>query len=460
MYDYDYFVIGGGSGGVRSARIAASYGAKVGIAEERYLGGTCVNVGCVPKKLFVYAAHFAEDFEDAAGFGWSVGARSFDWSRLIANKNAEIERLNGIYRRMLEGVGVEIIEGRARLADRHTVVVGERTCTAKYVLVATGGWPAVPSLPGAEHVITSNEAFFLERLPERVIVVGGGYIAVEFAGIFHGLGSRVVQLYRGPLFLRGFDDDVRTTLAEEMAKKGIDVRFNANIARIEQADGALRATLDDGATLDADTVMYATGRRPNGKGIGLEEAGVALNDKGAVVVDAYSRSSVDNIYAVGDLTDRVNLTPVAIKEGHAVAETLFNDNPAEPDHENVPSAVFSQPSIGSVGLTEAAARGRYGAVDVYKSTFKAMKHALSGRDERTMMKLIVETASDRVVGVHMVGPEAGEIIQGIGIAVKCGATKAQFDATVGIHPTSAEEFVTMREKQPEPMLEGHDCVPA
>ncbi|MFQ5959190.1 MAG: glutathione-disulfide reductase [Alphaproteobacteria bacterium] len=460
MYDYDYFVIGGGSGGVRSARIAATYGAKVAVAEERYLGGTCVNVGCVPKKLLVYAAHFAEDFEDAAGFGWSVGECAFDWSRLIANKNTEIERLNGIYRRMLEGAGVEIIEGHARLTDRHTVAIGERSCTAKYILVATGGWPAVPKVPGAEHAITSNEAFFLDKLPEQVIVVGGGYVAVEFAGIFHGLGADVVQLYRGPLFLRGFDDDVRMTLADEMTKKGIDVRFNANIAKIEKADGSLRAMLDDGATLAADAIMYATGRRPNSARIGLEEAGVEVNDKGAVIVDAYSRSSVDNIYAVGDLTDRVNLTPVAIREGHLVAETLFNDNPTKPDHTNVPSAVFSQPSIGSVGLTEARARERFGAVDVYRSTFKPMKHTLSGRDERTMMKLVVEPASDRVVGVHMVGPEAGEIIQGIGIAVKCGATKAQFDATIGIHPTSAEEFVTMREKEPEPMPEGHDCVPA
>ncbi|MFQ5783507.1 MAG: glutathione-disulfide reductase [Alphaproteobacteria bacterium] len=460
VYDFDFFVIGGGSGGVRAARIAANHGARVAVAEERYLGGTCVNVGCVPKKLLVYAAHFAEDFEDAAGFGWEVGERRFDWARLIANKDAEIARLNGIYRRMLEGSGVEIIEGHARLADRHTVTIDARRCTAQYVLIATGGWPAVPDIPGAEHAITSNEAFHLDRLPERVAIIGGGYIAVEFAGIFHGLGAEVVQLYRGPLFLRGFDDDVRATLAEEMAKKGIDLRFNANVARIDKADGMLRATLDDGAAIEAERVMYATGRAPLSRDLGLEEAGVALNPKGAVVVDDYSRSSVENIFAVGDITDRVNLTPVAIREGHAVAETLFNDAPTRPDHENVPSAVFSQPAIGAVGLTEAAACARYGAVDVYKSTFKPMKHTLSGRDERTMMKLIVDRASDRVVGVHMVGPEAGEIIQGIAIAVKCGATKAQFDATVGIHPTLAEEFVTMREKAPDPLPEGRDCVPA
>ena len=466
-YDHDFFVIGGGSGGVRAARIAASHGARVAVAEERYLGGTCVNVGCVPKKLFVYAAHFAEDFEDAAGFGWTLGARRFEWPRLLANKNAEIARLNGVYDRLLRDSGVEIFEARATVADAHTIEVGGTTVTAGHILVATGGWPVVPEVPGAEHAITSNEAFFLDRLPERVVVVGGGYIAVEFAGIFHGLGCEVVQLYRGPLFLRGFDDDVRRTLAGEMTKKGIDVRFDATIERIEQADGALRATLADGSRLEAERIMYATGRAPNTRGIGLEEAGVELDEKGAVAVDAYSRSSVENIFAVGDATDRVNLTPVAIREGHAVADTLFGGNPTTIDHADVPSCVFSQPSIGTVGLTEARARERYGAVDVYKSVFRALKHTLSGRDERTMMKLIVERASGRVVGCHMVGAEAGEIIQGIGIAIKCGATKAQFDATVGIHPTSAEEFVTMRETapehepepEPEAEHEGHDRVP-
>ncbi len=463
MYDYDFFVIGGGSGGVRAARIAAAYGARVAVAEERYLGGTCVNVGCVPKKLLVYAAHFSEDFDDAAGFGWTVGERRFDWSRLIANKNDEIARLNGVYRRMLEGSGVDIIEHHARLADAHTVAVANDRHSAKHILVATGGWPVVPDIPGAEHAVTSNEAFFLDSLPERVVVVGGGYIAVEFAGIFHGLGSQVVQLYRGPLFLRGFDDDVRPFLADEMRKKGIDLRFNSVVERIDKANGALTATLAGGETIEADLVMYATGRVPNTKGIGLEEAGVELDAKGAVVVDDYSKTTVDNIYAVGDVTDRVNLTPVAIREGHLVAETLFNGNPSKPDHSGVPSAVFSQPSIGMVGLTEAQARERYGEIEVYKSAFRPMKHTLSGRDEKTLMKLVVDHASDRVVGVHMVGPEAGEIIQGIGVAIKCGATKAQFDATIGIHPTSAEEFVTMREKAPEPVAdvaaEGHDCVP-
>ena len=458
-YDYDFFVIGAGSGGVRASRIAAAHGARVAVAEDRYLGGTCVNVGCVPKKLLVYASHFGEDFEDAAGFGWTVGERKFDWSRLIANKNDEIARLNGVYRRMLEASGVAIIDGTVHLADAHTVAVGETRHTAEYILVAVGGWPVVPDIPGKEHAITSNEAFFLDALPERVIIVGGGYIAVEFAGIFHGLGAEVAQLYRGPLFLRGFDDDVRRFLAAEMRKKAIDLRFGTSVESLARNGGAIRATLTGGATLEADLVMYATGRAPNTAGLGLAEAGIALDAKGAVVVDAYSKSSVDNIYAVGDVTDRINLTPVAIREGHAVADTLFGGKPTKPDHADVPSAVFSQPPIGSVGLTEAQARAQYGAVDVYKSSFRAMKHTLGGRDEGTFMKLIVEQASDRVVGCHMIGPEAGEIIQGMGVAVKCGATKAQFDATVGIHPTTAEEFVTLREKAPAPAPNGHDCVP-
>jgi glutathione reductase (NADPH) len=446
-YDYDLFTIGAGSGGVRASRIAATLGARVAVAEERYLGGTCVNVGCVPKKLLVYASHFREDFHDAAGFGWTVGDTRFDWSRLIANKNTEIQRLNGIYENLLGNAGVEIVNGHARLLDAHTVAVGDKTYTADNILIATGGWPAVPDVPGVEHVITSNEAFFLDRLPERIVVVGGGYIAVEFAGIFHGLGSRVTQLYRGPLFLRGFDNDVRDTLAEEMRKKGIDLRFDAKVSRIEKANGALTVALADGSTVDADVVMYATGRLPKIQGIGLEEAGVRFNDAGAVVVDQYSRSSVPNIYAVGDCTDRINLTPVAIKEGQAVAETLYGGRPTKPDHANVPSAVFSQPPIGSVGLTEAeAAEAR--PIDVYITRFRPMKHTLAGGEERTMMKIIVDRETDRVLGCHMVGGDAAEIIQGIAIALKCGATKAQFDATVGIHPTAAEEFVTMREKRP------------
>jgi glutathione reductase (NADPH) len=449
MYDYDFFVIGAGSGGVRACRIAAAHGARVAVAEDRYLGGTCVNVGCVPKKLLVYASHFADDFEDAAGFGWTVGERKFDWSKLIANKNAEITRLNGIYQSMLEDSGVKIVDGTAKLEDAHTVVVGDDRYTAEYILVAVGGWPVVPDIPGKDLAITSNEAFFLDDLPARVLVVGGGYISVEFAGIFHGLGSQVTQLYRGPLFLRGFDDDMRSFLADEMRKKKIDLRFDTNITALAKTDGGIQATLTDGSTLEADVVMYATGRAPLTANLGLEAAGVEINAKGAVVVDEYSKTSVDNIYAVGDVTDRINLTPVAIREGHAVSDTLFGNKPSKADHVDVPSAVFSQPPMGSVGLTEAEARAQYGAVDIYKSDFRAMKSTLSGSDEKVLMKLIVDRASDRVVGCHMIGPEAGEIIQGIGIAVKCGATKAQFDATVGIHPTTAEELVTMRDKVPD-----------
>jgi len=448
QYDYDLFTIGAGSGGVRASRVAASLGARVAVAEERYLGGTCVNVGCVPKKLLVYAAHYREEFHDAAGFGWTVGESRFDWSRLIANKNTEIQRLNGVYEKLLGNAGVEIINGSAHLVDAHTVAVGDKNFTAETILIAAGGWPSVPDIPGIEHVITSNEAFFLEQLPERIVVVGGGYIAVEFVGVFHGLGAQVTQLYRGPLFLRGFDDDVREALAEEMRKKGVDLRFDTNVSKIDKQNGALNVTLADGSAIQADVVMYATGRRPKIDGLGLEAAGVELNPYGAIVVDRYSRSSVSNIYAVGDCTDRINLTPVAIKEGQAFAETVFGGQPTKPDHTIVPSAVFSQPPIGSVGLTEAEA-GEARPIDVYISRFRPMKHTLTGSEERTTMKLIVDRDTDRVLGCHMVGADAAEIIQGIAIALKCGATKAQFDATVGIHPTAAEEFVTMRDKRPD-----------
>jgi glutathione reductase (NADPH) len=446
-YDYDLFTIGAGSGGVRASRMSAGFGARVAVAEARDLGGTCVNAGCVPKKLFVYAAHFREDFEDAAGFGWAVGERRFDWSVLLRNKDREIARLNGLYAKLLEDAGVAHFEGRARVVAPHTVEADGRRFTAENILVATGSWPSVPEVEGVEHAITSNEAFHIESLPPRVIIVGGGYIAVEFAGIFHGMGVDVVQLYRGPLFLRGFDDDVRATLASEMRKKGIDVRFDARVAKIEKRASGLVATLEDGEALESDAILYATGRLPLTRDMGLEEAGVELDAKGAVVVDAYSRSSVENIWAVGDATDRINLTPVAIAEGMALANTLFGGRPTRPDHEDVPSAVFSQPAIGTVGLTEAAARGRYGNIDVYRSRFRPLKHTVSGRDEQTMIKLVVDRSSDRVLGCHMVGPEAGEIIQGLAIAVKCRATKAQFDATIGIHPTSAEEFVSLREPE-------------
>ena len=448
-YDFDFYVIGAGSGGVRCARMSASYGARVGVAEERYLGGTCVNVGCVPKKLFSYGSHFSGDFEDAAAYGWNVGAATLDWKRLIENKNQEILRLNGIYRRILDSNNVTIHEARATLKDAHTLDVGGQTITADKILVATGGWPSVPDFPGKEHAITSNEAFFLEKLPERVVVVGGGYIAVEFAGIFNGLGSQVTQLYRGPQFLRGFDDDVRMFLADEMRKKGVDLQFNANIARIEQNGDVLLAELEDGGKIEADLIMYATGRAPNARGIGLEEAGVGLNGKGAVIVDDYFKTSVDSIYAIGDVIDRVALTPVAIAEGMVLAGNLFKNETRMADYEDIPTAVFSQPNIGTVGLSEAQAREKYGTLDVYTSSFKPMKHTLTGGDEKTFMKLIVDQASDRVVGFHMVGPDAGEMTQGIGVAIKCSATKSQFDATIGIHPTAAEEFVTMREKRPD-----------
>jgi glutathione reductase (NADPH) len=443
-YDFDLFTIGAGSGGVRASRMSASYGARVAVAEERYLGGTCVNVGCIPKKLLAYAAHFSEDFEDAAGFGWSVDARGFDWARLIENKDREIARLNSVYARLLDEAGVKRIEGRARIVDPHTVEIGGRTHTAANLLVATGGWPTLPRIPGIELAITSNEAFHLKELPRSVLVVGGGYIAVEFAGIFNGLGSRTTEVYRGELFLRGFDDDVRRTLAEEMRKKGVDLRFGVNVVRIEKRGPLLSASLDDGSVLEAEQILYATGRAPNVAGLGLEQAGVALDAAGAVVVDELMRTSVPGIWAIGDVTNRLNLTPVAIHEGMAVAATLFAGRPTAPDHGDVPTAVFSQPSVGAVGLTEAAARERHGALDVYRTSFRPLRHTLSGRDEKTLMKLVVDRASQRVVGAHMVGPDAGEIIQGVAIAIKCRATKAMFDATIGIHPTAAEEFVTMR----------------
>ncbi|HXR36374.1 MAG TPA: glutathione-disulfide reductase [Candidatus Binataceae bacterium] len=445
-YDFDLITIGAGSGGVRACRIAAGHGARVAVVEERYLGGTCVNVGCIPKKILVYASEFGAAFEEAAGFGWTVAPDHFDWGRLIANKNREIERLNGVYGELLTGSGVRIIDGRATLIDAHTVTVGEQRLSAEYLLIATGSWPVVPPIPGAEHAITSNEAFFLNGLPKSVILVGGGYIATEFAGIFHGLGVQVTQLYRGALFLRGFDHDVRAFLADEMRKRGIDLRFDTDVVAIERTGDGVRATLSNGSTLCAATIMYATGRAPNTRGMGLVEAGVKLDAEGGVVVDPYSCSSQPNIYAVGDCTNRVMLTPVAIAEGQAVAETLFNHKPTAVDYAIVPSAVFSQPSIGAVGLTEEEARTRLGEIDVYKSNFRPLRHTISGRDERAFMKLVVDRKTDRVAGCHMVGADAGEIIQGFAVALRCKATKADFDATIAVHPTAAEEFVTMRKK--------------
>jgi len=443
-YDYDLFVLGAGSGGVRAGRLSASFGARVAVAEERYLGGTCVNVGCIPKKLLVYASHYPEAFEDATGYGWRVGESSFDWPRLIAAKDREIQRLNDVYAKLLADAGVEVIEGRARISGPHGVIVGERRYSARHILVATGSWPRIPEVPGAELAISSNEAFHLEELPPRMLIVGGGYIAVEFAGILHGLGSKVTQLYRGPLFLRGFDGDVRRFLADEMRKKEIDLRFGVNVDALERSAGGLRSRLTDGSTLESDAVLFATGRAPLTADLGLEEAGTKLATNGAVVVDAFSCSSVPSIHAIGDVTDRINLTPVALHEGVCLAQTLFGGRPTPVDHENVPSAVFSQPPIGQVGVTEEDARERYGEIDVYRSEFRPLLHTLSGRSERCLMKLVVDRGSERVLGVHVVGDSAAEIVQGFAVAVKMGATKAQLDATIGIHPTAAEELVTLR----------------
>lgn len=444
-FDYDLFVIGAGSGGVRAARMSASLGARVAVAEDRYLGGTCVNVGCVPKKLFVYASHFAEDFENAKSFGWDIEKTAFDWKQLIQNKNTEIERLNGVYKNLLDNTGVEIMDGRATLVDAHTVKVEDKTITAERILVATGGWPNIPDIPGKEHVISSNEAFFLETLPEKIIIVGGGYIAVEFAGIFHGLGVDTTLLYRGPLFLRGFDQDLREILAEEMTKKGIKIKFSTNISQVEKTDEGLMATFEDGEQLEAGQIMYATGRNPNSESIGLEEVGVELNKKRAIKVNDNYQTNISSIYAIGDVTDRVNLTPVALAEGMVLAKRLYANEENAVDYSNIPTCVFSQPNLGTVGLTEEEAREKYDDIALYKSSFKPMKLSLSDSNEKTFMKLIVDKASDRVIGVHMLGPDAGEIIQGIGIAMKAGASKQDFDTTIGIHPTAAEEFVTMRE---------------
>ncbi|MBI2994711.1 MAG: glutathione-disulfide reductase [Gammaproteobacteria bacterium] len=444
-FDYDLYVIGAGSGGVRAARMSASFGARVAIAEDRYLGGTCVNVGCIPKKLLVYASHYSSDFSDARAFGWDVPDPAFHWPQLIDNKDREIARLNGVYERMLGKADAELVRGRANVIDAHTVEVNGKRRSADRILIATGGWPSIPDIPGREFAISSNEAFFLKQFPKRVIVVGGSYIAVEFAGIFNGLGAETALVYRGPLFLRGFDRDLRECLAEEMRKKEVELIFNENITRIDKTGADLAATLSDGNARYADLILYATGRRPNTAGIGLEKAGVRLDDEGAIVVNDQYQSSVPSIFAIGDVTNRVNLTPVATAEGSALAQSLFGGQPSTVDYRDIPTCIFSQPSLSCVGLTEEEARDQYGDIAVYKSNFTPLRHTLTGSGERTLMKLIVDRATDRVVGAHMVGAEAGEIIQGIAIAMKAGATKAQFDATIGIHPTAAEEFVTMRE---------------
>lgn len=446
-YDFDLFTIGAGSGGVRASRVCASYGAKVAVAEERYFGGTCVNVGCIPKKLFSYAAHYREDFHDAAGFGWTVPEPTFHWPTLVANKDKEIARLNGVYERVLSNAGVTILKSRATIVDPHHVECGGKTYSAKHVLVATGSWPTVPDIPGGELAITSNEAFFLPQLPESVIVVGGGYIAVEFASIFNGLGVKTTLVYRGKRLLRGFDAELGLRLAEEMTRKGISIRFESDLAALaKSAGGGITATFRDGSAMETGAVMYATGRKPNTRNLGLEAAGVNLATDGAIQVNKYLRSSVESIHALGDVTNRINLTPVATAEGMALAKTLFRDEPTEMDYDNIPTAIFAIPNLATVGLSEQAARERGHLVEIYKAGFRALRHTLSGSEEKTFMKLVVDASTQKVLGAHMMGADAGEIIQGIAIAIKCGATKAQFDSTIGIHPTAAEEFVTMREK--------------
>lgn len=449
QYDYDFFVIGAGSGGVRASRMAATYGAKVGLCEDYRVGGTCVIRGCVPKKLFVYASEYSSHFNDAKGFGWSEGDHDFDWNALIEAKDKEIDRLNGLYIQNLENHNVEIIEARGRLLDPHTVELssahGIKTITAKKILIATGAWPQMPHIPGIEHAITSNEAFHLETLPKRIAVVGGGYIAVEFAGIFNGMGVNTHLLYRGEQILRGFDRETRDKLNVEMKKKGVDVRVETNVTAIDKTNDGLLLSLTDGTEFLVDAVMYATGRIPNVEGLGLEDVGVELQKNGAIKVDENYQTSVDSIFALGDVIGKQQLTPVAIKEGAALAASQFNDTPTLVDYDYIPTAIFSQPPIGTVGLGEEEAIEKYGDdIKVFRSEYKSMKFTLSGRDERSLIKLIVRTSTDKVIGAHMIGPDSAEIIQGIAIALKCGATKAQFDGTIAVHPSSAEEFVLMK----------------
>jgi glutathione reductase (NADPH) len=448
-HDCDLFVIGAGSGGVRAARMAAQRGARVVIAEAAQLGGTCVNVGCIPKKLYSFAAHFADDFRDAAGFGWQVGRPTFDWATLKANRAAEILRLNGIYQGLLTGARVTIINGWAQVCDAHTVQVettsGKRTFTARHILVATGGRPSVPEFPGSEHVLTSDGMFDIDPFPKRLLVVGGGYIACEFASIFNGLGAEVMQLYRGEQILRGFDEDVRRFIAQEMRKHGVDLHTSADVTSIAKTPAGLVATLADGRSITADAILYATGRVPNVAGLGLEAAGVKQGKDGAIVVDGGYQTSVASIHALGDVTARVQLTPVALGEAMALVDRLFGEGRRRMGYDFIPTAVFTHPNIGTVGYSESDARREFGDVVIYRSEFKALKHTLSGSAERTLMKLVVDRKSDRVVGLHMVGADAGEVVQGFAVAMKAGATKAVFDSTIGIHPTMAEEFVTMRE---------------
>jgi glutathione reductase (NADPH) len=447
-YDYDLFTIGAGSGGVAGSRRAAAYGAKVAIAEGRRVAGTCVLRGCVPKKLLIYGVHLHDEFVDAAGYGWSVGETKLDWAKLIAAKDKEIDRLHGIYIKLLTDSKVEIIDGWAEVVGPHEVRINGKTLSARHIMVASGGRPERPAIPGIEHSITSDEALDLKALPKRMVIVGGGYIAVEFAGIFDAAGVEVTEVIRADMILRGFDRDIRTHLTTEMTKRGIKIVNNTHITRIDKTGDGFRLTTEKGEIYDTDLVMYATGRVPNTTKMGLKEVGVTLNKRGAIAVDEWQRTTVPSIYAVGDVTDRINLTPVAIAEARAVAETLFNNNPIQMDHQIVPSAVFSQPPVGSVGLSEEAARAM-GPVDIYRAVFRPMKFVLPNRDEKTLMKLVVDRESDRVLGAHMVGTDAPEIVQSLAIAVKAEMTKKQWDRTVAVHPTAAEEFVLMREKVKE-----------
>ena len=444
-YQYDLFVIGAGSGGVRAARVSANLGAKVAIAEDTHMGGTCVNVGCIPKKLFVYGSHFGEDIHDAYSYGWDITKYNFNWNELIKNKNKEIQRLNGIYENLLDNSNVEIVKGTATIKSPHEIQVGKNLYTAANILIATGSQPSIPNIIGSNLAITSNEAFFLTNLPKRIVIVGGGYIAIEFAGIFNGLGVDTHLIYRNSLFLRGFDEGIRKFIEVEVEKKGIKLHLNTEVDKIEKSDSGKLVTLSSGNEITTDEVFFATGRAPRINGLNLPEIGVETGPKGEVLVDGSYRTSVENIYALGDVIDRFQLTPVAIAEAMVLAANLFSKEPPKTlDYTNIPTAIFSQPNIGTVGPTEEEARKIYPELQVFESEFRPLKYTMSGKDEKSMMKLLVNKQDDRVVAAHMVGPEAGEIIQGISVAIMAGATKATFDETIGIHPTAAEEFVTMR----------------
>ncbi|PCJ35311.1 MAG: glutathione-disulfide reductase [Moraxellaceae bacterium] len=444
-FQFDLFVIGAGSGGVRAARMAATEGAKVAVAEKQALGGTCVNVGCVPKKLFVYGAHISEEVEAAKGFGWTINDVTFDWPTLRDNKTKEIERLNGIYEDLLKNSGVELVVGEAKVISPHEVQVAGVVYSAKNILVATGSTPYIPEFPGSQHAIDSNQFFYMETLPKKAIIVGGGYIAVEFAGILNGFGVETHLIYRGPLFLRGFDTDIREFVKAELIKKGIHLHFETNIQEITRADSGVLTAHIDGTSIDADLVLYATGRRALIDNLGLDAVGVKLQENDFIKVDDYYQTSVPSIYACGDVVGRMQLTPVALAEGMAIVDNLIKGHKRKVDYSNIATAVFCQPNIGTVGLSaEDAERQFPGDITIFASEFKHLKHTLSGLSERTYMKLVVQTSTDKVLGAHMVGSDAGEVVQGLAIALKCGATKAQFDSTIGIHPTAAEEFVTMR----------------